>query len=331
MSTDQPLPLEELSDRGFAYLSIHEYDEALKIANELEERRFSAAYDIAAQAHAGLGDVPEAIKTLERGVAAATKAWPNWQLLGNYLSDEERFDEAHAAYESAMMCPGVWADSVRLNQAVLAGRKKDFEAMLEILDGVKDEECLLTANEHRIHGLEALGRVAEAEKLALGTLTGPFDPETEGPTKARIAARVGSMRLAGGVPDDEVRNYAHQNLAFDSTNPAILALVRKLDGESSPDSHYYRMMIAARIPSTDPRRERGPMFQVTYDLVVDSPQEGLRYVRYFEEFFEEGDAEWEINEAVDLEARPDVPKGVYWRSGRNWAEDQESCEGKTPG
>ena len=108
----------------------------------------------------------------------------------------------------------------------------------------------------------------------------------------------------------------------------ILSLIRKLDNESSPKARYYRLLVTARLRPDDPRRERGPMFQVTYDAVVDNPQEGLKYVRDFEEFFEEGDADWEIDEAVDLEERPDQPKGVYWRSGRSWAEDQEACDGK---
>jgi tetratricopeptide (TPR) repeat protein len=321
--TDRELPVEVLSDQGFAYLSIREWDEALKVAKELEERRFSAAYDIAAQAHAGLGDVEEAIRVLERGVEKAPRAWPNWQLLGNYRSDLGRFDEAEAAYEAALGCPGVWESSVRLNQAVLAGRRDRFEEMLGLLDAVTDEELALTAAEHRIHGLDALGRHEEAEAVALPVLAAEHDPETEGPTMARIAARVASIRLARGVDEREVREYAHESLRYDTASQAILTLLRRMDDERSKTARYLRMVAKAQLRETDPRFATLPRYHVTYDVVADSEEEGLAYVRAFEEFFPEGEpAEWSVAEVVDLESRPDDPKGVYWRSGRSTFEEE---------
>ena len=53
-----------------------------------------------------------------------------------------------------------------MNQAVLEGRQERFEEMLALLDLVTDEELALTAAEHRIHGLHALGRGEEAEAAA---------------------------------------------------------------------------------------------------------------------------------------------------------------------
>ncbi len=71
-------------------------------------------------------------RDLERFLACyAPDAWLNWQLLGNYLSDAGRFDEA--AYRSALACEQVWADSIHLNQAILAERQGDSrEALLEL-------------------------------------------------------------------------------------------------------------------------------------------------------------------------------------------------------
>jgi Flp pilus assembly protein TadD len=75
-----------------------EFDAALEIATELEAHRYSGSFEIAALAHAGKGDLEAAVAVLRRGVATVPDAWPNWQLLGNYVSDLGRYDEAEAAY-----------------------------------------------------------------------------------------------------------------------------------------------------------------------------------------------------------------------------------------
>jgi tetratricopeptide (TPR) repeat protein len=323
----EPVPVEQLSDRGFALLELREWDEALAVARELEERRFSAAFDIAAQAHAGLGDLEAAVAVLERGVGLAPGAWANWQLLGNYRSDLERYDEAAEAYERALGCPGVWEGSVRLNQAVLEGRRGRFEEMLAHLEAVEDDDLALVVAEHRVHGLAELGRNEEAEEAGLAAIEGPFDPGTEGPTKARIAARVGALRRTRGDDPEEVRRFAHASLRLDGASPAILALIRELDDERSPAARYWRLVADARIAPEDPRHAELRGYFVTYDVVADSPEEALGYVRAFEEFFPEGKpAAWSVSEFVDMEPRPDDPKGVYWRTGRSAHEDEESCE-----
>ena len=39
------------------------------------------------------------VTVLRCGVTTASDVWLNWQLLGNYLSDLERYDDAEAAYQ----------------------------------------------------------------------------------------------------------------------------------------------------------------------------------------------------------------------------------------
>ena len=48
-----------------------EFDQALKIASRLEKLRYSAAFEIGALAHAGQGNLTEAVALLERGVEKA--------------------------------------------------------------------------------------------------------------------------------------------------------------------------------------------------------------------------------------------------------------------
>jgi len=91
---------------------------AIKIAGQLEKLRFSSAFEIAAQAYSGLENLEKAVSILERGVNLAPDVWLNWQLLGNYLSDLQRFEDAASAYQNALKCPKAQAGSIQLNQAI---------------------------------------------------------------------------------------------------------------------------------------------------------------------------------------------------------------------
>src|SRR5262245_5741741 len=108
---------EKLAEAGYQHLKDGDAEAALRVAEELESLLYTATFEIAALAHRQLGDIEAAVALLKRGLEIAPVVWVNWQLLGNYLSDLERFDEAAFAYESALECPGVWRSSVHLNQA----------------------------------------------------------------------------------------------------------------------------------------------------------------------------------------------------------------------
>jgi hypothetical protein len=69
-------------------------------------------------------------------VELAPTVWINWQLLGNYLSDIERYDEAASAYDEAFRCPGADESSIRLNQAILAARRHNTEQVLYYADSI---------------------------------------------------------------------------------------------------------------------------------------------------------------------------------------------------
>ena len=45
---------ENLTEEGFECLRIGDFERALKISDELKEKRFSSAFDIGAQAYEGL-------------------------------------------------------------------------------------------------------------------------------------------------------------------------------------------------------------------------------------------------------------------------------------
>ena len=115
-----------LSEHGMRCIREHDYERALKFAGELRKLRHSSTFELEALARAGLGDVEGAVRALQDGVAKAPTVWLNWQLLGNRLSDLERYDEAAVAYARALQCPDVHESSLHLNQAILASRRKQL-------------------------------------------------------------------------------------------------------------------------------------------------------------------------------------------------------------
>ena len=147
---------EKLLERGHALLREARLDEALEVSDRLRELRNSGAFEIGAMAHAAKGDLEGAVRVLEEGLEHAPGVWLNWQLLGNYLSDLERFPQAATAYERALACPNAGVASVRLNQAILAQRRGDFEAALGLIELVDDPELSLQAASVHVGALAAI-------------------------------------------------------------------------------------------------------------------------------------------------------------------------------
>ena len=307
--------VEQLSERGYACLRQRQYQSALRIAKRLERLRYSAAFEIAGLAYAGLDDLPSAVKTLERGVDLAPACWLNWQLLGNYQSDLGKYEEAAAAYGKALTCPQVWEDSVRLNQAILANRRGDHHGALAYLDAVKDADCALEAASVRVRALEGAGRRDEAVALAERCLADKWQDDSSTDSLAYIAATLARMRLARGDDPADVRKFAIYSLESDADNPDLLAIIRELDGRYSPEAQYFRLLVHVRIAENDPRYADMKGYFIKYDVVAESVTQALEWVVQFERLATL-DA-LSVEEADALEPRPQSPMGVYWRGDRH--------------
>jgi tetratricopeptide (TPR) repeat protein len=315
---------EALAERGFDCVREGAFAEALEIAGRLETRQHTAAFDIAAQAHAGIGDLEAAVRTLERGVAAAPDCWLNWQLLGSYRSDLGDFVGAAEAYERAGACDGAWIGSIRLNQAILAGRRGDHAGAVRQLDGLADADLELHAAEVRATALEALGRLDEAASLAEVCLERTRDLEDAPAGLAGLAAALGRVRLARGEPSATVRRFVVEAVDRFAPHEDLFALVRDLDGRTDPDAVYLRLPIHAQREATALDEPRG--YYLTYDVIAADTGQALTFVRDFEP---PGDtrATLTVEEVERLEPRPGQPLGVCWRTGRAWylpGEDDEA-------
>jgi tetratricopeptide (TPR) repeat protein len=203
---------ERLADQGYQHLEDGKPDEALAVAAKLEELEYTAAFEIAALAHAQQGDLATAVKTLERGLDLEPAVWVNWQLLGNYLSDLGRHDEAASAYERALGCPGVELSSIRLNQAVLAHRRDDLPRVLECVRQVEDPALASRAAAVEVDALRRAGRLDEAVQVGETALAASEAKVGDPDELASLAESVGRARWQGGASPTEVIAFALESL-----------------------------------------------------------------------------------------------------------------------
>ena len=119
--------------RGLAYVNEGRTNEAMDVAKELHSLHYSGGFEIEAQALASNGSKDEAITVLRKGLEAAPTSWLNGNLLGNYLSDQGRYDEAITAYEDALRAPSADHILIEANYSMAlqrAGRDGEARAKL---------------------------------------------------------------------------------------------------------------------------------------------------------------------------------------------------------
>ena len=129
----QPEHADRLMKRGLSLVEKGKTTEALAVAKALHSIRYSGAFEIEAQALAREGSNEEAIAVLRKGLEVAPTSWLNGNLLGNYLSDQGRYDEALGAYEQALSTPTADHILIQANYALAlqrAGREEDARAKI---------------------------------------------------------------------------------------------------------------------------------------------------------------------------------------------------------
>ena len=313
---------ERLAEQGYRHLEDGQPEAALKVAAELEALEYTAAFEIAALAHAQRGDLAAAVEELKRGVDREPAVWVNWQLLGNYLSDLDRHEEAAAAYERALGCPGVEVSSIRLNQAVLALRRDAPEQALDHARMVEDPELASRAAAIEVEALIRAGRFDEAVLAGEAALAASEAKVDDPDELAPLAASVGRARWKRGAGPAEVFAFVLESLErYDPTNKDLLRLVRDVDDQHSATAQYHRLLVEARIPFTSPQYQKWRGYVVSYDVRADSLDEALSLVARMEPAELRGNLR--IEEQEVLAGPSDDPKGVYARSVRHYYEREQ--------
>ncbi|MCP4520368.1 MAG: hypothetical protein GY827_01510 [Cytophagales bacterium] len=312
--------VEKLAEEGFAKLREGEFEEALAISDELQVARYSAAFDIGAQAYVGLCKLDEAVDLLQKGLMHAPQAWPNWQLLGNILSDLNKFEQANNAYESALKCNDVWDESIYLNQAILSNRTNKYAEAINILKKIESDELHLHKIETNISAFIGLNMLDDAAALANQTLSIEEYPEEDEEVIGRIAAQLGKVYLTQGKSNKEVKEFALHSLSYSSCNGMLLALIRDIDNKYSDNANYYRVLIHCIVPATSPDYEDVKGYYCNYDVIAETTDELLKFICEFENDVVQ-DGTFIIDEIEILEENSKDPHGVYYRSGRAFYEE----------
>lgn len=311
--------VERLAEKGFGFLNDEEYEAALQVAGELEQKRFTAGFEIAALAHAGLGDLDGAIAVLERGVEFAPAVWINWQLLGNYYSDTERFEKAREAYARASECEGVLADSVRLNQAILENRTGNYSRAEEIVSEITDNNLVFQKPSVLNTAYLGMNRPKEALTVAqdaLDSAKSDLDPEVAG----ELIRGIAEARLALDESKESVKGVVLALINSHGPSHPVLTLLRNLDGQYSERARYLRFLFHGVLSESDPMHGDVKGFFSSVDVVAESVDEAIEYIQALQDV---DLASFEADELEDIEPRPSDPKGVYRMSGRSFYEDEE--------
>lgn len=300
---------ERLMAEAFDALDEHDLRRALKLGHKLKKMRHSSAFEIIALAYAAEDKLDDAIEILEEGVQKAPQVWLLWQLLGNYYSDRGSYGKSLECYRRALECPQVDVDSIHLNTAITLGREGKYEQALAEMQQATAKEIERRAKSQTMYLLNCTGRYAEC--IALGEeAIASADRGDEGDgdlasMHARLAQAVWKLRQDRGAALD----YAWRAIALDKSEETAAWVIRDAANELSPSSRYLSILVCGRWPEPFEGETEAPGFFASYQVVAETPEEAMTFIRRFEP--EDVRETLIIEECEEGESAPDQPKGVY--------------------
>ncbi len=313
--------VDSLMEDGIRHIRNDDFDEALKIGRRLRRLRWSGGFEIEALALAGLERRCEAIDVLERGVEDAPAAVLLWNLLGNYRSDEARFDEALEAYDRGLaQCSeelGRFEVQLRFNRAIVYSRlDRSADALSELRGieaGVEDPETNRELYWNLKAGiareLDIQERDAELTAFA-GTMSGRcFEDDDFAEAKSELAARVACGFHRQDLPGPRTR-WLRRAIELYRNERAAQWLVRELLRQEHEDGgRLFDLLIEGAWPESSCGDDCQHGFVTRYDVVADTPEEALGFIKTFEP--QDVWPSLRISEIVEEGEWVDDPKGVY--------------------
>jgi len=290
------------------------YEEILRFAQKIKKVGLPNGYEAAGMAYAEVGELDEAIRTLEEGVSRFPGYWQNWELLGNYRSDAGRFEEAEESFHKALQCEDVWVDSVYYNHAVSLARRGEFELSMDMIERVVDPVFDINAALLRIGLLLDMGFKDEALALSDDWLSRDWNQFGDGGRLARFQASRAWLLHRTGTPVNEVRQYLVEAIREAPANEALFAMVRMLENLRSEYAFAYRLEIIVEAPESCEECD-WVNYYVAYDIAMENEEQALAWIREFEDC-EDPEIEVRIERSTMIEVLRDAYLGVYWRSGR---------------
>ncbi len=318
---------DDLMHEAYDLIEFEEYDKALAIADRLEQLRYTGAFEIRALVYGDQADYEQAIAVLEEAVDKFPALWRFWNMLGNYYSDMEKYDKAFEMYEAGLKCESTDFIGLQFNYALALLRQRDTDTSLAKLAKIyahpefKDVD---TAMRLRCHALsmsnfncrkEFRPAIAYFEKLEINDQA-KFENGIEW---ARVLYEL-AYAHANLQQEDVARDLILSALQFDKHNTELQYLLRELRNDQDYEqAQYYRIMVDGRWHG--PIGDDGvvPGFLTSYDVVADSVEEAMEFIKEFEP--REVRDSLSVEECEILESEPQ-PKGVYETNGYSFYDEE---------
>lgn len=313
---DKHQKIENLMNEGFEALDSLDADKAIKIGKKLKKLRHSSAFEILALGY-HQNDKPEkSIEVLKEGVSVAPNVWLLWQLLGNYQSDFENFDEAQRCYSEALKCKDNDANSIKYNSAMAYSREKkyaDAEIQINSIDFsalVNDEyyKLLILSCAEKVCILNNLGKFSEALELGKKVLSVEYDVDDLRDELA-ILYTSHAETLYQLKQNKEALEYLFNSIELDKKNKRTGYLIREIENKFSKSAKYYRIMIEGVWPEPFEGETTKPGFYTSYDVVAENIDQAFELIKRFEPDYVHDTLK--IEESEILEENYNEPIGIY--------------------
>ncbi len=294
-----------------AYLLIAEgrLEEARAMAQELVNNRVEAGFEILASISMADSDIDGAISHLEQGIDLLPDAFRLWLQKGEFLASAGRFEDADDALNEAMATRDSVPDMVKLARGHLLFLQEKIDDALNVLQEIEHPEYYLDALLEQVFILDTVGQYQMLMEIAQEETADLEEPETEEEALilSEIFAYIAKAAYQLDHPEEEVQSYLDLSLDLDRSNEMALWLIREQHISFSDHAKVYFLEVVGKI--ADPQAVHKE-FQTSYQVVADSVEEALGYIRQFEGNLIDPKSLKVIDQEVQSNPE-DLSKGIY--------------------
>ncbi|WNJ21173.1 hypothetical protein [Pontibacter sp. G13] len=291
--TEQPLSeteLELLAEAGWTALEFEEFEEANEAAAKLRANGVESGYRIVAAAHAMVDEYDQALAWIDKGIEALPQDWMLRMQKGIYLSDEERFEDAIAAFDEAAALPQAEIHWLEFNKGVAQFRGGLLEDALKTFKAIKHPEASLKADSMRMTMFLTMGLPDQAVAVVEDELSEDLEiesadqAETMSTIMIQAAIAFADLKDEAESPeevDKAIDHYVRAAISYHRENPQTLMFMRELNGEEAEKASFYFIEVEGLIQEPQLGPEPRPC-SGAFLILADSEEEALEFVKAFE-------------------------------------------------
>lgn len=314
---NQTVDQEALFEEGMALLREGELEEAMQIGLRLERLRWTGNFELRAAVHEKRNELEKAIEVLRDGIRLAGGPWMLFSRLGNYLSDQRKYDEALEMYLVGAKLDDADQKVFRLNKAIVLGRMGKPEAALKEYRDLESEMEPDLVDTRLFWHLKASiarelfdsNRDSELLELCEQLAKNIDQPDDFAEEKARVAAAY-SAGLARQHEEAASLRWWSKAVSLDANTWLAKWQMRQwLLAQHPAGGKVYQLLVEGEWPYNVVDSGAPFGFFRRYDVAADSPEQGFEFLKEFEP--EEIRNSMSLVEYEIREEATDQPKGVY--------------------